>query len=123
MCFCYLTVCTLFYILGVWLGREAKIRKVSAGEGGEPSKMGGRPFGRYGNHRHFQTSADNFSNVAHRHALFGHGVIPRAFNQLLERQPVETSRIENVHRRPAVASITHIGGYTLLASELNRIRD
>ncbi len=50
-------------------------------------------------------------------------MIPRAFLQLLQRQPVETSRIENVHRRPAVATITHIGGYALLASEFNGISD
>ena len=37
-------------------------------------------------------------------------MIPRACLQLFQRQPVETGRIEDMHRPPAVASVAHIGG-------------
>ncbi len=85
--------------------------------------MGRRFFRRYRSHRHLQASADNFSNVTHRHSFFGHGVIPRAFFQILQGQPVETSRIEDMHCRPAVASVANVSGYTLLAGQFNGIRD
>jgi hypothetical protein len=83
--------------------------------------MGRSLFRRCGNDRHFQASADDFGNVAHGHSFFGHCVIPRAFLklllfQVLEHQPVAASRIEDVHRRPAVASVAHISRHALLAS-------
>ncbi len=80
-------------------------------------------FRRYGNDGYFQSPADDFSNLAHRHALFGHSVIPRACFQILKRQSVKTGRIENMHGRPAVASIADISGYALLPSKFDCISD
>lgn len=78
-------------------GLRAGRRKVAASEGAEPPKMVGGLIRGYRNDRHLQASADDFRNVAQRHSLFGNCVIPRACFQLLQRQPVETSRIEDVH--------------------------
>src|ERR1700733_8798810 len=75
-------------------GERARGWKVSIGECSEPSEMGRGLIQGYGNDRHLQAPADDFRNVAQRHSLFGNGVIPRAWYQLLQRQPVETSRIE-----------------------------
>src|SRR5215471_20826137 len=55
--------------------------------------------------------------------FFGHCVIPSTFLQFLKRQPEGTGRIEDMHRRPAVAPVAHIGGNALLASEFNHISD
>ena len=76
--------------------------------------MSRRFFRRYRLHRHLQASANNFSNVSHRHALFGHGVIPRALFQILQGQSIKTGGIEDMHCRPAVATVGDVGGYALL---------
>ena len=54
--------------------------------------MSWRLFRRYGFHRHLQASANDFSNVAHGHALFGHGVIPRACFQFFPRPACRDAR-------------------------------
>ena len=60
--------------------------------------MGCRLLRRHGDRRHLQALANDFHDVADRHSLFSDRVIPGACLLLLQRQPVETGGIENVHR-------------------------
>ncbi len=53
-------------------------RKIHAGKRREPSEMTGGLLRRQGNHRHLQTSADDFCDITHRDAFFGDRVVPRA---------------------------------------------
>ena len=75
-----------------------------------PSFLGG-----LGDDRHVQAAADSFSDLAERYTLFGHRMIPGSRRTLLERQSVESGRIENAHRRPATEPVAHVRRDTLLA--------
>ncbi len=79
--------------------------------------MGGRLLRRQGDHRHFQASANDFSDVPDRHSLFRDRVISAARLLLLQRQPVETGGIEDMRRRPAVQSVAHIRRDALLTGQ------
>ncbi len=62
-------------------------------------------------------------DIAERHALVGDRVIPGSRRALLDRQPVETGRIEPVHRGPAIQPVTHIRRNTLLTRDLDEARN
>ena len=65
----------------------------------------------------------SFGDVAHRHAFLGDGVVPRVRLGLLDRQPVEAGDVEDMRRRPAVASVADIGAQALLAIDRDRRGD
>ena len=78
-----------------------------------------RFFRRYRFHRNLQSPANDFSNVSHGYAFFGHGVIFCARFHILQDQSIKTRGIEDMHCRPAVASFADIGGYAFLACQIN----
>jgi hypothetical protein len=102
---------------------RAGSREVQTSEHPEPAKMVNCLFRRLGHDRYIQAAADNFSDIPAWHSLFGHRMIPGAFFVLLQRQPVEPSGVQPVHRGPAVESFTDIRRNTLLASQCNQVGD
>jgi len=82
--------------------------------------MSWRLLRRQADHRHLQASANDFSDVPKRYSLFRDRVVPAPRFLLLQRQPVETSSIEDV-RRPAVKSVTHKRRDSLLTGQLDHI--
>ena len=70
-----------------------------------------------------EVPADDLRDVADRHALVGHPVIPGSRGALLERQPEEAGRIELVHRGPAVPSVTHVRREAVLTRDGDETRD
>src|SRR6185437_3981229 len=64
-----------------------------------------------------------FSDVAHRHTLFGYRVIPGSWLEFLESQPVQTRGINHMDCCPAILPFPHIRGHALLASYRNEVTD
>src|SRR5258708_22212562 len=95
-------------------------REIHTGKWRKPSEVTHRFLRRQGNHRHLETLADDFSDVANRDAFFGDRVVPRAGLALLQSEPVEARDIGPVCRRPAIASIVRIGRNTLFARQSHR---
>src|SRR4029077_12402278 len=55
-----------------------------------------------------QASANDFGDLPHRYSLFSNRVVPAASLVLLQREPVETSNIEDMRRRPAIESLANV---------------
>ncbi len=84
----------------------------------------GRSFIRgNGFHRKVQASADGLRNVAASHSLFGHRVVLDTGLLLLQCEPIQAGRVEDVYGRPAVGSIAHIRDYAALACQRDCVCD
>ena len=74
-----------------------------------------RLFGRYGDNRQIEMLSYYCRDLAKRNALVTDTVISPSGGSFLDREPEEMRRVEAVHRRPTVESITDVRGNTLLA--------
>src|SRR5580692_9306416 len=64
--------------------------------------------------------ADDFSDLASRHALVAHAVIAHPSSTLLKCEPVEMSSVEPMYPGPAVKPIPDICGNTLFPSDTDQ---
>src|SRR5580658_7002418 len=96
-----------------FLRQRAGSRTVDTEEVSDPAKMIGCFLARLADDRYAQMPADGLSDLSSRHALIGHAVIPGADGTFLEREPIEMSSIQPVHRWPPVLPVTDKCGDTL----------
>src|SRR5271154_1368664 len=95
-------------------------RAVHTKEASNPAKMIGCLLARLADDRHVQTPSDDLSDLSSRYALIGHTVVPCTSRFSLEREPIEMSSIEPVHRGPAVEPIPDICGNALFACDADQ---
>jgi hypothetical protein len=96
--------------------------RIHIGKGGEPAEMFGRRLGSLGHNRHIQPAADQGGDVLEQHTLLGNRVITVAAGPPFNGKPVDGSRIQPVHRGPAVEPFADIGRHALFAREVDEVR-
>jgi hypothetical protein len=72
---------------------------------------------------HVQAAADHLGNLSGGYALFGDRVIPGARIRFLQREPVQVGSIKAMSGRPAVEPIADVSHDSLLAGDLDLIRN
>src|SRR5258708_38842234 len=82
--------------------------------------MGGCFFAGFADNRYIQMPADDLSNLSNRYALIGDAVISGCKGAFLNREPVQMSSIEPVHRGPAITTVPHIRRNTFLTRDVNQ---
>src|ERR1700674_3020955 len=70
--------------------------------------------------RYVHAPADCRRTLSSRYALVGHAVIQVADGSFLEREPVEMSSIQPVHRGPAVEAVAYKCGNSLFTCDANQ---
>jgi hypothetical protein len=89
------------------LRQPAGGRSVYAKEESDPSKMIGCFLARLADDRYIQMLADDLGDLSSRHALIRHAVISGCNGGFLERESVETSCIDPMHRGPPVEPVAY----------------
>src|SRR6202021_2834547 len=89
----------------------------------QPSEMSCCLVWRQTNHRHLQASANNFRDVPDWYSFFCDRVVSGSCLPLLQGEPVETGRVEDVSCGPAVAPVAYVRGDAFFASHRYCIGD
>ena len=76
-----------------------------------------------GDGRHIHAAADHASDVSKRNAFVADAVIADSCRTILQHEPVQTSRIEPVHRGPAVEPLTYVSRCSLLTRDADECRN
>src|SRR5580658_2371202 len=86
---------------------RARSRTVDTKEVSDPAKMIGCFLARFADNRYVQATADCLSDLSSRYALVGDAVIRGTSNTFLKHKPVKVSRIEPMHRWPAIKPVPY----------------
>src|ERR1700751_3769189 len=102
------------------LGQGAGSGNVHTKEETDPAKMIGCFVARLADHRYVQMPADPITALSSGSALVCHAVISGCSGAFLKREPVEMSRIESMHRGPAVEPVAYKCGNALFPGDADQ---
>src|ERR1700733_6816669 len=103
------------------LRQRAGSRAVNAKEASDPAKMSGCFLVRFADDWYVQATSDCLSDLSSRYALVGDAVIRGASTTFLKHEPIEMSRIEPVHRGPAIEPVPDKCGNALFACDADQL--
>src|SRR6266576_5400138 len=102
-------------------GQRAGSRAVNAKEASDPAKMISCCLVRFADDRYVQATADCLGDLSSRYALGGDAVIRSSSSTSLKHEPVKVSRIEPMHRGPAIETVPYKCGNALFTCDADQV--